>query len=434
MKTGKVVIVGGCGHVGLPLGVKFALAGFETVLVDINQNSVDTVNSGKFPFLELHGHEQLAEALKAGLKATTDKSHCHDAEVVVFVIGTPVDEHLNPKLSDVFKVFDDYADHFSPGTLIVMRSTLYPGTMEHLHQRIKHSGRSIQLSFCPERVSQGYALDEIDSLPQIVSAFDEESFEHAKTLFASIAPEIIRLTPFEAELTKLMANSWRYLEFAIANQFYMIAESNGVDFYRIYQAIRHNYPRASGYKSPGFAAGPCLFKDTMQLASFFDNQFTLGHSAMLVNEGLANFTVDKVIAKMGGTSGDGHTSGALWGKTIGLLGMTFKGDNDDVRESLSFKVKKGLEFQGANVVFHDPFLKESLSLAELEQQADLLVLCTPHSDYRTKKFSKTVIDIWGIFDKPELETFPGTGHAGIGQVGLVQSGNGQKAAAAAAKK
>ncbi len=394
----KVVIVGGCGHVGLPLGVKFALAGFQTVLLDINAESVATVNSGKFPFLERGGDEQLAEAIKLGLRASVEPQECADAQVVVFVIGTPVDEHLNPKLSDVFAIFDSYSKYFSEDTLVVMRSTLFPGTMEHLHSRVENGEVKAKLAFCPERVSQGYALDEIDSLPQIVSAFDEESFEKAYRLFARLAPEIIRLSPLEAEITKLMANSWRYLEFAIANQFYLIAQSNGIDFYRIYQAIRYKYPRASGYKSPGFAAGPCLFKDTMQLASFHDNQFAMGHSAMLVNEGLANHVVDHVAREFGGQ---------LWDKTIGLLGMTFKGDNDDIRESLSFKVKKGLEFKGAKVLWNDPYLKDSTSLKELQLQCDHLVLCTPHSAYRDVKLSKPCVDIWGFFGVPELEILPG---------------------------
>ena len=195
-----------------------------------------------------------------------------------------------------------------------------------------------------------------------------------------------------------MANSWRYLEFAIANQFYMIAESNGVDFYRIYEAVRYKYPRAAGYKGPGFAAGPCLFKDTMQLASFFDHKFYMGHSAMLVNEGLAGFAVDKTCRALGGS---------LWSKTVGVLGMTFKADNDDIRESLSFRVKKGLEFQGATVIYHDPYLAGSVALPELVQRADALVLGIPHQEYRSLKIAKPVIDVWGIYEPPQLEILPG---------------------------
>jgi UDP-N-acetyl-D-mannosaminuronic acid dehydrogenase len=394
----KIVIVGGCGHVGLPLGVKFALAGAKTTLLDIHREAIDKVNSGKFPFLEKGGDQQLQQAIEKGLIATSDPVQCKDADVVVFVIGTPVDEHLNPKISDVLKVFDSYVEYLSTEALIVMRSTLYPGTMQHIYNRIQSSGYKFKLAFCPERVAQGYALDEIDSLPQIVSAFDNSAFEAAYSTFAALAPEIIRLTPIEAEMTKLMANSWRYLEFAIANQFYMIAESNGVDFFRVYEAIRYRYPRANGYKSPGFAAGPCLFKDTMQLASFFDHQFTMGHSAMLVNEGLATFAVNKALQIFGGS---------LWDKTIGILGMTFKANNDDIRESLSFKVKKGLEFHGAKVIWHDPYLNDSSQLEQLLAQADCLVLGTPHKEYKNLQMKKPFVDIWGEFEKPKLEILPG---------------------------
>ncbi|MCB0324293.1 MAG: nucleotide sugar dehydrogenase, partial [Bdellovibrionales bacterium] len=346
-----------------------------------------------------------------GLRATTEPVKCADANVVVFVTGTPVDEHLNPKISDVLRIFDSYLEHLQKGALVVMRSTLFPGTMEHLYKRVSQAGVDIKLAFCPERVAQGYALDEIDTLPQIVSAFDDAAFDAAFELFAAIAPEVIRLTPLEAEMTKLMANSWRYLEFAIANQFYTIAESKGVDFYRIYQAIRYDYPRANGYKAPGFAAGPCLFKDTMQLASFFDHNFSMGHSAMLVNEGLAGVVVDKAAALVGGS---------LWGKTVGLLGLTFKADNDDIRESLSFRVKKGLEFKGATVVVHDPFVETTSSIAEVDRDADVLVLCTPHREYREYSFQSPISDVWGVFHRPTLEILPGTIAAGTQKLKAVK--------------
>lgn len=399
MKGKRIVIVGGCGHVGLPLGVKIALAGIETVLLDINGDAIRQVMSGKFPFIESGGDEQLQNALESGLlSATDDITASANADVVVFVTGTPVDEHLNPKLRDVLNVFDSHKANFAPGTLVVMRSTLFPGTMEHLYEKIKAENLDIDLAFCPERVAEGRALDEIDSLPQIVSAFEDKSFRRAKELFGTLAPSIIRLTPLEAELSKLMANSWRYLEFAIANQFYMIAESQGVDFYRIYQAIRHDYPRASGYKSPGFAAGPCLFKDTMQLASFFDHQFYLGHSAMLVNEGLAGFVVKQIAQELGGS---------LRGKCIGILGMAFKANNDDTRESLSFKVKKGLEFAGGTVLCHDPYSAERGCLEDICGKADGLILCTPHNEYKELSVGCPVVDVWGYFSQPALEVYAG---------------------------
>ncbi len=397
-----IAVVGGCGHVGLPLGVKFALTGAKVFLVDINQEAVSTVNAGKFPFLERGGDEELQLALSKDLVATTDPTVVASCDAVVFVVGTPVDEHLNPKVSDVLKVVDIYEKHFKENALIIMRSTLFPGTMEHIYNRLQQRELKVRLAFCPERVSQGYALEEIDSLPQIVSTFDEESFDAAYNLFKALAPSVIRLTPVEAELTKLMANSWRYLEFAIANQFYLIAESKGVDFYRLYEAIRYDYPRAKGYKSPGFAAGPCLFKDTMQLASYFDHQFYMGHSAMLVNEGLATIAVEKTTAIFDGN---------LWGKTIGLLGMAFKANNDDIRESLSYRVKKGLEFAGANVLCHDPYLADSPTLDEVLKESDAFVIGTPHKEYEGIEFKKPLVDVWGIYEKGRIEILPGNASA-----------------------
>lgn len=397
MNSKTVAIIGGCGHVGLPLGVKIAFAGLRTILIDKNEKAVKTVNSGKFPFLEKGGEQQLSHALRLGLEATSDPKECSHADVVVFVTGTPIDEHLNPIISDVFDIFDSYTKYIKPSSLVIMRSTLFPGTMEHLYLRIKQQGLNLHLAFCPERVAQGYALDEMDSLPQIVSAFDSASFNAAYEVFAKISPEIIKLTPTEAEMAKLMANSWRYLEFAIANQFYLIAEKSGVDFYKIFKAIKHNYRRANTYKSPGFSAGPCLFKDTMQLASYYDNQFYIGHAAMLINEGLASFAIDKAEEKVGG-----H----LWGKTLAILGLAFKADNDDTRDSLSFKLRKYAEFRGAKVLLHDPYISPG-KLEDIIAKSDIVILATPHKEYTNFKCPKPFIDVWGVWQQTELEILPG---------------------------
>lgn len=395
----QIAIIGGCGHVGLPLGVKLALAGASTTLIDIDETAVASVNAGRFPFLEHGGDAQLAQVVGRTLRATSDANACHAVDAVIFVVGTPVDEHLNPWLSGLFKVFDDFLARVSQNSLVIMRSTLFPGTMKHLLERTRRSGKTVRLAFCPERVAEGHALDEIDGLPQIVAAFDQESFEAAYRLFAAIAPAVIRLSVEEAEMAKLMTNSWRYLEFAIANQFYMIAQASGLDFHRLYQAIRYDYPRAASFKAPGFAAGPCLLKDTMQLGSHYKHQFTLGNSAMFINEGLAVCVVDGATARLGGE---------LWGRTVGLLGMTFKADSDDTRESLSFRVKKGLEFKGARVLYNDPYLAGSVPIEELDTISDLLILCTPHREYRDLHLVKPCLDVWGIFDPVTLEILPGT--------------------------
>ncbi len=398
LKDKKISIIGGCGHVGLPLGVKFSLAGAKVFLVDIDKEKIEKVNKGTFPFLEEGGDKELKLALKNGLVATNREEVCRESDVIVFITGTPVDEHLNPVVNEVLKVFEHYKKYFHDDTLIIMRSTLSPGTMEHLNKKLKENNINTLLAFCPERVAQGKGLKEIEELPQIVSSFNEKSFDAAYNLFSKISPSIIKLEPLEAELTKLMANAWRYLEFAISNQFYTISENNGVDFYKIYKAIRYKYPRANGYKSPGFAAGPCLFKDTMQLSSFVNHEFSLGQASMLVNENLTNVVLKKAMEL---------SKGSLWGKRVGLLGMTFKANNDDTRESLSYKVKKVFEFKGAIVKFNDPYVKGSTNLKELEENSDFLVLTTPHDEYKNYKFKIPVLDVWDILNPSTLEILPG---------------------------
>jgi UDP-N-acetyl-D-mannosaminuronic acid dehydrogenase len=399
VKPERIAIVGGCGRVGLPLGVSTALAGFPTTLVDINAAAVAQVERGRFPFLEQDGDAMLSRALAAGLKATTDREACRDATVLIFVTGTPIDEYLAPKVSDVTRVLDDYRSYLDAGDLVIMRSTLCPGTIDLVRRNFSEWSPGVQLSYCPERVAQGFALAEIHSLPQIIAAFDDASFDRSYRIFARIAPSIVKLAPEEAEVAKLVANSWRYLEFAIANQFYMLIEKAGLDFFRIYDAIRHDYPRAATYRSPGLAAGPCLFKDTMQLAGYGRHDFELGHAAVHVNEGLADFIVDKTERLLGGS---------LEHKTVGILGLAFKADSDDTRTSLSFRVKKGLAFRGAKVSCHDPYVAGGPTVADVIAAADLVVLCTPHREYRNLVIDKPVVDVWGTRDRTAIEILPGT--------------------------
>jgi len=246
-----------------------------------------------------------------------------------------------------------------------------------------------KLAFCPERIVQGKGIEEIFNLPQIVSANSEEAFNEASGLFENITKTIIELNPAEAELAKLMTNSWRYLEFAIANQFYMMVESKGYDFYKILDAMKYEYPRAQHFTKAGLAAGPCLFKDTMQLSAFYNNQFFLGQSGMLVNEGLPNFLIEQLEEKMGD----------LKGKNIIVLGMTFKPNNDDTRESLSFKVKKLLSFKMANVICSDPYLNDTEDMNTALAKADGVILGVPHNEYINLKLDIPFVDCWGVWEK-----------------------------------
>lgn len=320
-----------------------------------------------------------------------DKRSISDSYYVIIVIGTPVDEHLNPKFTIFKKFFDEISPFIKDDQHIILRSTVYPGTTEKIKEHIATLGKKTKVSFCPERIAQGKAIEELRTLPQIVSSFDRESFEEAKALFSVLTEDIIELTPFEAELAKLYTNVWRYIQFAISNQFYQITTQNGLDFYRIYNAITYKYPRAATFPKAGFAAGPCLFKDTMQLASFSNNNFFLGHAAMLINEGLPNFIVQRLKDKY-----------PIKERTVGVLGMAFKADNDDKRESLSYKLKKILEVEAREVVCSDVYIREPgfVTPEELIERSEIVILGTPHREYRGLDMkNKFVIDIWNFFGK-----------------------------------
>ena len=384
----KLVIIGGCGHVGIPLGLAFASREFNVTLLDRNVRNIELINQGKLPFLENGAEDILRKHIRRNLFATSDTGTVKDADAVIFVVGTPVDEHLNPKVRNVLNVIEEYIPLLSDRQLLIMRSTLFPGTIRIIHEHLIRHGLKSELAFCPERILQGRGIEEIYTLPQIVAGITRDAEDAAAELFLSLTPKVIRTTPEEAELAKLMTNSWRYLNFAIANQFYMMANDSGIDFDRVYEAMTADYPRAKNFARPGLAAGPCLFKDTMQLASFYHNNFFLGHAAMLINEGLPDHLVKNLKQKMGGS---------LRGKKIAILGMTFKANNDDTRESLSYKLKKLLEMEMAYVIESDPYLPETASLARALETADGLILGVPHKEYLSLTPAVPFVDCWGVW-------------------------------------
>ena len=388
-KNYDICIIGGLGHVGLPLGISFAKSGKKVILYDVNQQAIDIVTKGKMPFLEAGAEEILKEVLEKTLFITDDKKKIPESYFIIVVIGTPIDEHLNPEFTIFKKFFDGILDEIQDDQHIILRSTVFPGTTEKIKEYLESKGKRIRLSFCPERIAEGKAMEELRSLPQIVSAFDDVSFQEAKGMFLSLTKEIISLSPIEAELAKLFTNVWRYIQFAISNQFYQIATQRGLDFYKIFNAITYKYPRAQSFPGAGFAAGPCLFKDTMQLAAYSNNNFFLGHAAMLINEGLPNFIVQHLKEK--------HD---VADKVIGILGMAFKGNSDDKRESLSYKLKKILEIEAKKVLCSDVYIEDSefVSANTLIQEADIVILATPHKDYSELKVKdKIVVDIWNFW-------------------------------------
>jgi UDP-N-acetyl-D-mannosaminuronic acid dehydrogenase len=393
-----VCVVGGAGHVGLPLAIVFATKKQRVLVYDVSRESMEIIRSGHMPFMEQGAEPLLQAALSEGLLEFTDRAEdVARAQSVVITIGTPVDEFLTPSLRVITRCFDDLLPFLSEQQLIVIRSTVYPGVTESMANYVRSKGKLLKVAFCPERILEGHAIEELQTLPQIVSGTTPEAEDDAARLFELIAPQVVRLSPIEAELLKVFTNAYRYIQFAVTNQFYMIASAAKVDYYRILEGMKRDYPRSKDFPGAGLTAGPCLFKDTMQLASFYRNQFGLGFQAMLVNEGLPQFIVDTLDAAY-----------PLKTLSVGLLGMAFKAESDDPRFSLSYKLKKILNFRAKAVVTTDPYVQNDAALLPLDEvirRSDVLVLCAPHAEYRRLDLAgKVLVDVWNVWGNGGLFT------------------------------
>jgi UDP-N-acetyl-D-mannosaminuronic acid dehydrogenase len=384
----KVVIVGGCGHVGLPLGVSLANLDCEVIAYDIDSVSVNLVNNGSPPFLEEGLEDTLNQAIKNGFKATTNPSVVKSANIVIMIIGTPLNEKMIPDDKNIFSALDGITDFLDDEQLLILRSTVFPGCTKQIEMKLNKLGKYPDIAFCPERILEGKAIDELQILPQVIGANSDKSFNRATELFAKFGVKIIRTSPEEAELVKLFTNAWRYIKFAAANEFWMIANNLKIDFETVRSAIIFDYPRAADLPSAGFTAGPCLYKDTKQLSFANQNNFAIGNAAIEINEGFPNYIVDSLDKKY-----------SLSELTIGILGMAFKGESDDTRTSLSYSLKNLLSKKSKRVLTHDPYVKHDpdlVTLQEITESSDILIIGAPHNLYRSVLAIKPIIDVWNL--------------------------------------
>jgi UDP-N-acetyl-D-mannosaminuronic acid dehydrogenase len=396
LEVSPLAIVGGCGHVGLPLALAFARKGYAVDLLDTSAQRVALVNSGKMPFHEDGADELLAECVVQGrVKATTNPIVLEDASALIVTIGTPVDEYLDPSVGEFDRAMEELLHKVRPGQLLILRSTVFPGMTDRLARRLEQLGRSdVDLAYCPERIVQGQSLQELEQLPQLVAGATPQAAQRAAELFRIVCPKVLFLRPVEAELAKLFCNAYRYINFAIANQFYVMARHFEADFHKIYGALREDYPRMQALARPGFAAGPCLLKDTMQLGAFNHGSFVLGQAAMMINEGLPYLLVQDV-----------KRAYPLAEMTVGILGMAFKPNSDDPRSSLSYKLRKVLLLECKQVMCTDPYVAdpELTALSEVLERADLLIVGAPHDCYRGLSFRQPVFDVTSTIKPPQME-------------------------------
>lgn len=386
----NISIIGGAGHIGFPLGLILSSKGFKVSLIDKNKNNIKKINNGEVPFLEENSKKLLTDMRKKKRIYATDQiNEISKSKYIIICISTPITNQLNPNLKPFINFFHQLKKKIKKDQIVIIRSSIYPGICEKVYKIIEKKCKN--LSYCPERIVQGKSIVELPKLPQLVSGKSKKAILESGKLFKTICKKIIYTEVIEAELIKLFSNAYRYINFAISNQFYMICQNQNLNFFKIRNIMREGYMRNANIPESGFTAGPCLLKDTMQLSSFYNHRFKLGHAAMSVNEGIPKFIIKKLQKKFD-----------LRKKTVGVLGLTFKAETDDIRDSLSIKLVKLLELKKIKTLQSDEFYKnkKNISKNDLVKKSDIIILATPHKAYKRLKIkkNKTVVDIWGLIE------------------------------------
>jgi UDP-N-acetyl-D-mannosaminuronic acid dehydrogenase len=385
----KICIIGGGGHVGFPLGLTLASKKNFVYLYEKNKIICDKINKGKIPYFEVNA-KNLLKKYKKNLIAGYEEKYITDSDIIIVSIGTPVDKKYKPELKNFLSLFYFLKKKINKNQIIIIRSSVYPGITDKIKEILK--GVNENISYCPERILQGKALIELPNLPQIISGYNKKSIQVTTKLFNSISSKTMVTSVLEAELVKLFSNAWRYINFAASNQFFMICQNFNIDFKRVRKFMMDGYERNSNLPIAGFAAGPCLLKDTMQLSHFVNNKFPLGAESLNINEGLPLYIVRNLKKKF-----------ILKNKKVGILGLAFKSDVDDIRDSLSFKLLKILKKESSKVFISDEFYKhpQGLSKENLIKKSDIIIIAVPHTKYKTIRIPKTkiIIDTWGIIKK-----------------------------------
>lgn len=398
----KTLAIVGTGRVGLPLALCFADHGFQVYGIDNNPQLLEQLRRGQMPFWEEGGEALLKKHLGQGFRPTADYAVVREVETIIVTLGTPVDEYLNPVYAELEALLKQIREHLRPAQLLVLRSTVAPTSTEYLRRYLEtHTplrvGKDFFLAYCPERIAEGTALQELKEIPQIVGALEAESRRRAAELFGVISPRVLETDATSAELAKLFCNMYRYIDFAIANEFWVIASQYGRNILEIIDLVNRDYKRG-GLKRPGLTGGPCLYKDGFFLVNKIP--FTdLVSVAWKINETVPYFLIEQMKKEK-----------PLAGARVALLGLAFKKNIDDDRNSLSHKAVKLLEAEGCQVLVHDPYLRPG-ALETLLPQADFVLLATAHDHYRDLgrarfhallKPGTVVCDVWDLFGQGQM--------------------------------
>jgi UDP-N-acetyl-D-mannosaminuronic acid dehydrogenase len=404
----QTVAIVGLGRIGLPLALSFADRGHDVVGVDRDQRVLDVVGEGRMPFRETGTQELLERVLPGGRLRLTDRiQDAAGADYLVLTLGTPTHVHIEIDVSQIRAAIDDLLPLLREGQTIILRSTVAPGTTEWVAGYIEQrrglvAGEDVFVAHVPERIAVNHFLEEIATLPCVVGGVGAGSGESAARLFETFGTEIVQTTPVQAELAKIWTNILRYAQFALPNLLMMECDQYDANVFDVIELINHDYPRG-GIARPGLTAGTCLRKDFA-----FSEERSHSPGMLLavsrVHESVPLFLVEGLKRRLGGSLRDCK---------IAVLGLAFKRDSDDVRDSLSAKLIRLLERELAHVARHDPHVSEgSEPLDAVLADARAVVVATNHSEYDELlprlPGDAIVVDPWNVTATGEVFALAGT--------------------------
>ncbi len=402
----KKIAIFGVGRVGLPLALILAEKGFQVTGIDVDPYRLSLLKHKIMPFLE-EGAQPLLEKHSGKNFQVFSQEHIDriisENSFIIFTLGTPIDDTYSPNFTDIEQLIRRISPLIKPGHTIILRSTVSPGATEQLVRQIEEQtkltlGKDVFLAYCPERIAEGKSVEELEQIPQIVGTLDEGSARKAAEIFVKIAPSLLFTKPRAAELAKLFCNMYRYIDFAIGNEFMMIAESYGCDIYEVLNLVNKDYKRGN-LKSPGFTAGPCLVKDGFFLIDK-SPYMELVTAAWRLNENIPGYLLSRIKLEVK----DFHK------KKVSILGLAFKKNIDDIRYSLSPKLKRYFLAEGATVSVHDPYI-DSQPLKDVLKAAQVLVIGINHDVFKQISFEDLqhlvdedclIVDIWNLFDTGKI--------------------------------
>ena len=373
-----IAIIGGAGHIGLPLSCLISNQGIPTIIIDNNEVSIEKIQNKISPFYEEGLNEDLEKAIDGGMHVTKDINEISKCNIVIITLGTSSKitdiENFNNLLQDVITLSNDE-------TMVILRSTLSAGTMENIVKDCPEK-KNLKFIYAPERIAEGKAVKELREMPQIIGSQNQEHYLLAESFFNSLGIKTLKMTYKEAEFLKLFLNTYRYLQFSTLNFFENIAYKYHIDFKNVLELASKEYPRLEGVPDSGFVGGPCLIKDSKTFANSYPDANGLVQNFLDVNDNYIHNIIQKCK----------HT---FSNKNIIQLGLTFKPNSDDIRDSQALRLYETLLDEGYNVKAFDPYIHDSNKWEEIKDFSENIIIATNHKEFESVTFSNKKVIIIG---------------------------------------